>query len=34
LTPDPAPALMKFEGPLYADGPIWHITPAGPTWKE
>jgi hypothetical protein len=34
LTPAPAPALMKFEGPLYADGPTWRITPAGPTWKE
>ena len=34
LTPDPAPALMKFEGPLYADGPIWRIIPASPTWKE
>ncbi|HSP99498.1 MAG TPA: hypothetical protein VL049_19930, partial [Candidatus Dormibacteraeota bacterium] len=30
LTPQPAPALWKFEGPLYADGPTWRITPGSP----
>jgi hypothetical protein len=34
LTPEPAPALLKFEGPLYADGPIWRISPTSPKWKE
>ena len=34
LTPDPAPAFLKFEGALYADGPTWRISPSSPKWKE
>jgi hypothetical protein len=34
LTPQPAPALWKFEGPPYADGPTWRITPSSPVWKD
>lgn len=28
-----APVLVKFEGPLYADGPIWRIELASLRWK-
>jgi hypothetical protein len=34
LTPDPAPGMLKVEGALYRDGPIWRITPAVPRWKQ
>jgi hypothetical protein len=27
-----APALVKFEGPLYSDGPTWRIGPSSPRW--
>lgn len=29
-----APTLVRFEGPMYADGPPWRIAPAGPSWKK
>jgi hypothetical protein len=28
-----APVLVKFEGPLYLDGPTWHIELTGPRWS-
>ena len=34
LTPEPAPALLRFEGPLYADGPTWRLGPAPPKFKD
>ncbi len=29
-----APTLVKFEGPLYVEGPPWRIELSGPQWKE
>jgi hypothetical protein len=29
-----APTLVRFEGPLYVDGPTWRIEITGPRWKE
>jgi hypothetical protein len=29
-----APVLVKSEGPLYPDGPIWQIVMAAPTWPK
>ena len=34
MTAEPAPSLVKFEGPLYADGPTWRIGPNAPTWRR
>lgn len=28
------PVLVRFEGPLYADGPPWRIELSGPAWKK
>jgi hypothetical protein len=28
-----APILVKFEGPLYEDGPTWRIELTGPRWE-
>jgi hypothetical protein len=28
-----APAFVKFEGPLYLDGPIWRIELTNPNWR-
>ncbi len=28
-----APAFVKFEGPLFAGGPVWRIELTSPTWK-
>ena len=28
------PVLVKIEGPLFAEGPIWRIEMAGPTWSQ
>lgn len=30
----PAPAFVKFEGPLSADGPVWRAELAGPRWER
>jgi len=27
-----APLLVRFEGPLYSDGPTWRVEPTGPRW--
>jgi hypothetical protein len=29
-----APLLVRFEGPLYADGPTWRVEPTGPRWDR
>lgn len=29
-----APTLVRFEGPLYADGPVWRIELTGPRWPS
>ena len=29
-----APALLKSEAPLYAEGPLWRIELASPTWPR
>jgi hypothetical protein len=29
-----APLLVRFEGPMYADGPTWRIAPTGPRWDR
>jgi hypothetical protein len=34
FTAEPAPSLVKFEGPLYADGPTWRIVPTAPAWRQ
>jgi hypothetical protein len=28
-----APALVRFEGPLYIDGPVWRVELSAPRWK-
>jgi len=28
-----APALVRFEGPLYIDGPVWRLELSAPRWK-
>jgi hypothetical protein len=28
-----APALIRFEGPLYIDGPVWRLELSAPRWK-
>jgi len=30
----PAPALLRVEGPLYADGPPWRIEASAPRWSR
>ena len=29
-----APAFVRLEGPLFADGPSWRIEPSNPVWPE
>jgi hypothetical protein len=29
-----APLLVRFEGPLYSDGPTWRVEPTGPHWNR
>jgi hypothetical protein len=28
------PTFVKFEGPLYLNGPIWRMEPSAPRWKQ
>jgi hypothetical protein len=28
------PVLLRFEGPLYLDGPTWRMALTGPTWRD
>lgn len=29
-----APVLVRFEGPLYADGPVWRVELSAPRWER
>jgi hypothetical protein len=29
-----APALVRFEGPFYAEGPVWRLEMSAPRWKQ
>jgi hypothetical protein len=29
-----APALVRFEGPLYMDGPVWRLELSAPRWQK
>jgi hypothetical protein len=33
LTTGSSPAFLAFEGPLYAEGPIWRVELASPRWR-
>jgi hypothetical protein len=30
----PVPTFLRFEGALWADGPVWQIAPVSPRWPE
>ena len=34
IVPDDVPAFVRFEGPIYALGPVWRIELASPSWPE
>jgi hypothetical protein len=34
IAPEPAPVLVRFEGALYVDGPVWRIELAAPRWTK
>lgn len=34
IAPEPAPVLVRFEGALYVNGPVWRIELAAPRWKK
>jgi hypothetical protein len=34
IAPPPAPGLVRFEGALYVDGPVWRVDLATPRWKK
>jgi hypothetical protein len=34
IAPEPAPVLVRFEGALYVDGPVWRIELSAPRWKS
>ena len=31
---DPIPTFVRFDGPFYADGPIWRVELAAPHWTD
>jgi len=31
---DDAPSFVRFEGPLYSPGPVWHMELTSPRWPE
>jgi hypothetical protein len=31
---DPMPTFLRTDGPLYPEGPIWHVELAAPTWSR
>jgi hypothetical protein len=31
---DPVPTFVRFDGPLYAEGPIWRVELSAPEWSE
>jgi hypothetical protein len=34
IIPADVPAFVRFEGPLYTDGPIWRVELASPVWPK
>ena len=34
LAGDPVPTFVRFDGPLYPDGPIWRIELVAPAWSD
>jgi hypothetical protein len=34
LTSGRVPTFVRFEGPLYVDGPTWRVELAGARWKR
>ena len=34
FAPDPAPVLVRFEGAMFMDGPVWRVELSGPRWKK
>jgi hypothetical protein len=34
LSGDPMPTFLRTDGPLYAEGPIWHVELAAPDWSR
>ncbi len=34
MTEGPAPTFVRFEGPLYVNGPTWRIELAAPRWRR
>lgn len=34
IAPEPSPVLVRFEGALFVDGPVWRIELAAPRWKK
>jgi hypothetical protein len=34
IVADEVPAFVRFEGPLYATGPVWRIEVASPRWSD
>jgi hypothetical protein len=30
---EPMPTFVRFDGPLYPDGPIWRVELAAPHWS-
>jgi hypothetical protein len=31
---DPVPTFLRFDGPLYPEGPIWRVELAAPQWRD
>ena len=31
---EPTPTFVRFDGPVYADGPIWRVELAAPRWAD
>jgi len=34
IVTDEVPAFVRFEGPLYATGPVWRIEVTSPRWPD
>ena len=34
IAPEPSPVLVRFEGALFVDGPVWRIELSSPRWKK
>jgi hypothetical protein len=33
ITRGESPTMVRFEGPMFIGGPIWHVVPGAPLWK-